>query len=562
MGLVCGRIHDPGEEVVREDSMTRSVTILTSAGLALLASAIICLPLLLPSVSRAASFCGGGDGIPLTYSPIAPIDIDGNVADWGTTSQAGTVLNDGDNNVTDGPLDGLTDRDAPIQSTGRDIIQFSFTYDDTWLYFYTERIGSTSNTQTFLYYADVDDDGYQEGGEPVIVAEWQGNNRKLDIYIAEYNPVDAVNGDSTVDSSGLGDGYSLPGNLKNIPKNPDYSGPWGSTSGLVMEFAVEWSTLGFSGPVGHTIHVSSTNANKNANGLGAQIDDNLGGCGGGAGSTQFADLLFSGATSLQGARANSVYEIHHLVNTGNGDDSFAFAYTRTGTHTPTVMLYLDDGNAIFDAGDSIIAGTVAVASGSSIDIITVYGIGSSALGLATVTTTATSEYSLTTATTIAASVSDTVWVLLPDIVLLKSTLSSNDIRAFNSINAKSIPGAAVSYQVLVTNTGDGTTNADTVFLRERIPANTELYVGFGVVSPVTFTNSGSGLTYTFSNLGDGADDLAFTSDNGAAPAYTFPPTGDVDGYDSAVTGFQINPKGVFLPAPGSSFTIRYNLRVR
>jgi hypothetical protein len=202
--------------------------------------------LLFPVISRAASFCGGGDGIPLTYSPTAPINIDGDVADWGTTSQAGTVLNDGDNNVTDGPLGGLTDLDAPVQSTGRDIIQFSFTYDDNFLYFYTERTGSVNNTQTFLYYADVDNDGFQEDGEPVIVAEWQGNNRNVNIFIADYNPVDAINGDSTVDSAGLGDGYALPGNLKNISSAiSTSSGTYGSTGGLNMEFRIEWTSLGF-----------------------------------------------------------------------------------------------------------------------------------------------------------------------------------------------------------------------------------------------------------------------------------------------------------------------------
>jgi len=543
--------------------MARSRTIRMRTVLLLPAAAVCLILFALPSLLQAVCSCGGGDGIPLTYSPVAPITVDGDVADWGTTSQAGTVLSDEDNNVCDGPSGGLTDRDAPVQSTGRDIVQFSYTYDDTYLYFYTERVGSANNTQTFLYYADVDDDGYQEDGEPVIVAEWQGNNRNVNVYVADYNPVDAVNGDSTVDSAGYGDGYSLPGNLKNISSAiGSYSGTYGSASGLAMEFGIEWTRLGFSGPVGHTIHVSSTNANKNANNLGAQIDDNLGGCGGGAGTTQYADLEFSAAYSLQGAPANSVYGIHHLVNLGNGDDAFSFAYTISGLHSPSVTLYLDDGDALFDTGDSLIAGTVALASAASVDIIIVYGIGPSAMGMATVTTTATSEFSLTQPITVADSVSDTVWVLLPDIVLVKSFLSPRDTRAFNSINAKSIPGSALSYQILVTNTGDGAANTDTVYLHEHLSPGTELFVGDGTASPVLFTDSGSGLAYTFANLGSAADDLAFTSDSGAAPAYTYTPTGDVDGYDSAVTGFQVNPKGIFQPAPGSSFIINYSVRVR
>ncbi|MGD8354012.1 MAG: hypothetical protein PVJ01_07570, partial [Pseudomonadota bacterium] len=436
------------------------------------------------AIVYAVCSCGGGDGIPLTYSPTAPLTMDGDVADWGTTSQAGTVLSDDDNNVCDGPSGGLTDLDAPVQSTGRDIVQFSYTYDDTWLYFYTERTGSTNNTQTFIYYADVDNDGYQEDSEPVIVAEWQGNNRTVNIFLAGYNPVDAINGDSTVDSAGMGDGYALPGNLKNISSAiASYSGRLGSANGLTMEFGIEWSSLGFSEPVGHTIHVSSTNANKNANNLGAQIDDNLGGCGGGGGTTQYANLDFSGGNSLSGLRGSTVYGVHHLLNLGNGDDSFSFAYTTSGTHSPAVSLYLDDGDAVFDTGDTVIAGSVAIASGASVDVITVYSIGTAAQGTATVITTATSEFSLTQPITVADSVTDTVLVNLPDIILLKSLLSPVDSRPFNAVNPKAIPGAVVNYEILATNTGDGPADTNSVYLRERVPPGTELYVGSGSASP-------------------------------------------------------------------------------
>ncbi|MDF1524730.1 MAG: hypothetical protein RRA15_00305 [bacterium] len=517
--------------------------------------------LLLPSVSWAVCVCGGGDGIPLTYSTAAPLTMDGSVADWGTTSQAGTILNDEDNNVCDGPSGGLTDLDAPVQSTGRDIIQFAYTFDNNYLYFYTERTGSVSNTQTFLFYADVDNDGYQEDGEPVIVTEWQGNNRNLNIYIADYNPVDATNGDSTVDSAGWGDGYALPGNLKNISSAiSTSSGTYGSANGLAMEYRFEWARLGLSGPTGHIIHVSSTNANKNASGLGAQIDDNLGGCGGGGGTTQYANLDFSGAYSLQGAQSSTVFGVHHLVNLGNGDDAFAFAYTIAGPHSPTVTLYLDDGDAIFDTGDSVIAGTVAVARGGSVDVIIVYGIGPVAFGVATVTTTATSQFSLTQSFTISDLVVDTVEVLVPDLLTIKSISGVADVRAFNSSNSKAIPGASVTYSIQVSNVGNGWTITDSVVITDTVPSGTEMYVGNGSASPVIWSGAGSGLTYSFGILSSPGDDISFTSDSGPSPAYTYNPSGVPDGYDSAVTGFRINPKGAFNPS--SSFTLSPRIRVR
>ncbi len=512
----------------------------------------------------AVCVCGGGDGIPLIYSPTGPITVDGDVADWGTTSQAGTILADEDNNVCDGPSGGLTDLDAPVQSTGRDIVQFSFTYDDTWLHFYTERVGSTSNTQTFLYYADTNADGYLDSTEPVIVAEWQGSNRQVNIYLATYSPTYAyaATGDPTTDpSTGAGDGWSLPGRLANISSAiGTYSGKYGSTDGLAMEFGVEWSSLGFTGPVGHSIHVSSTNANKNAANLGAQIDDNLGGCGGGSGTLQYADLDFQGAYSLLGARASTVTALHHLVNLGNGDDTFAFAYTVTGTHSPTVALYVDDGDSVLGTGDWPIAGPVALASGGSVDVLIVYGIDPSALGQADVTTTATSQFSLTRSVIISDAVTDTILVVTADVVVLKSLISVNDSRAFNSANTKAVPGAAVRYNLQITNVGNGSTDADTVSVRDTIPSGVELYVGDGTSSPVLFSDSGSGLTYSFGGLGAVGDDLFFTSDSGPAPAYTYLPAGDTDGYDSNVRGVRVAPGGS-LPA-GTGFNLGYTVRVR
>lgn len=87
-----------------------------------------------------------------------------------------------------------------------------------------------------------------------------------------------------------------------------------------------------------------------------------------------------------------------------------------------------------------------------------------------------------------------------------------------------------------------------------------MYVGDGSSSPVTWSGAGSGLTYGFVDLGDTGDDIAFTSESGPSPAYNYTPTGDADGYDSAVTGFRINPKGAMNPS--SSFTLGPRVRVR
>ena len=508
--------------------------------------------------------CGFVDGQPSIASTLNPITIDGDMSDWGF------FIADDDNNACDGPAanpgsspDPWVDRDSQPVSEGRDLVQFTWTYDQTSLLLYTARSDSSSNNNVnkFVYYADIDNDGLMETGEPVIGAVWKGTNRNVDVSMGTYVAY-AASGDATVDSLGFGDGYSMPGT---VDKNSIYavgSGAWGSTDGLSMEFAIDWwAHLGVAPGTGHSIHVSSANANLQQPSLPAQIDDNIGGCGGGVASTQFADLLFSGATSLQGARASSVYEFHHLVNTGNGDDSFAFAYTRTGTHLPSVTLYLDDGDAIYDTGDSVIpiAGTVAVASGASVDIIAVYGIGGMAIGLATIVIDATSEYD----PAVADSVSDTVWVTLPDITTLKYVSSVLDAVAETPVGFdKALPGADITYTVTVNNSGDGYAEQDSVVVTDRFSPNTDFYIGAGAVSPVSVSEDTSTLLYSYSagNLGSTTDDIDFTSENVASPAYTYTPVPDVDRYDSLVTGFRINPKGTF--AAGTSFNFSYTVRIR
>lgn len=542
---------------MREGIMARSITSTGTKSPLLAVIAVLCSIVIMPAASHAACACGGDDGIPLTYSPTAPLTMDGDVADWGTLSQPGTILNDEDNNVCDGPSGGIPDLDAPVQSTGRDIVQFSFTYDDAWLYFYTERIGSSNNTQTFLYYADVDDDGFQEDGEPVIVAEWKGNNRTVNIYIADYNPVDAINGDSVVDSAGFGDGYALPGNLKNISSAiGTYSGTYGSASGLAMEFGIEWTRLGFSGPVGHTIHVSSTNANKNANNLGAQIDDNLGGCGGGAGSTQFADLDFSGAYTFSGYWGDTVWGLHHLVNLGNGDDSFAFAYTVYGSWSPTVSLYVDDGDSIFTTSDAPIASTVGLASGDSVEVISVYDIGNFTSGIATVVITATSQYDPIATD----SVTDTINALFPDITSLKFISAVADTTAATPGGAdKALPGAVITYTITVTNSGNASPNTDTMVIRDTVPSTVQMYIGTGVSSPVSFDPGTTTLSYNYSSLASTTDDISFTSESGPSPAYTYTPVPDPQGYDGSLTGFRVDPDGDFDGS--TSFDLSYDVRI-
>lgn len=119
----------------------------------------------------AVCVCGFGDG-QFTQTTIT---LEGDLSDWAA------VHADPDNNVCDGPSGGITDRDFPVQSTGRDLTHFAYTWDDTNIYLFTERFGSSSNIQSFVYYADINNNGLMETGEPVIGVTWKGSNRLVNV---------------------------------------------------------------------------------------------------------------------------------------------------------------------------------------------------------------------------------------------------------------------------------------------------------------------------------------------------------------------------------------------
>ena len=154
----------------------------------------------------------------------------------------------------------------------------------------------------------------------------------------------------------------------------------------------------------------------------------------------------------------------------------------------------------------------------------------------------------------------------PDIIVLKSLSTVYD--PYNgTTNPKAIPGGHVLYTASVSNEGDGSPDANTVFLEDAIPTNNALFVddidvpGSG---PALFTDgaTASGLTYTFTSLSSATDDISFSDDSGST--WTYVPTADGDGFDSAVTDIQINPQGTMNTASGGnipSFTLEFKVRV-
>lgn len=507
---------------------------------------------------HADCFCGYGDGRFTTHSGIL---IDGSMSDW---SQ---VFADLDNNSCDaaGPLD----RDHIVQSTGRDLLHFAYTWNNTHVQVFTARLASSSNQQQFIYYADANNNGFMETGERVIVATWKGSNRLVDLFLGTYMQA-ASGGDSMVDEDGLADGYMLPGGVTGLPPSgqPDYSGNWGSSDGLSMEWQVPWSVVGIPAGSAFTFHVSSTNSNPGASSFPDQVDDNMGGCGGGPASSQWAGLTFTPDRELPG-QAGTVYAAHVLTNVGNGTDTFNFSSAPSGAFAPASISYYHDvdGSGTFTVGDELLEDTDddliidsgPIPSDESLNILIAYVIPAGSAGVATIVTTAESAYDYNQSVF----VTDTITMAAPDLVIMKTVSTQSDPVNGESNNAKAIPGALMLYTIIVTNTGGGAVDANTVTITDPIPANTAFYLGSdGAISPVTFIPGDSGLTYTFFGLSDDSDDLDFINSGGSV----FEPTLDpVTGCDDNIKSIRINPKGIFNPSTGMphpSFQLQFKVRVR
>jgi len=515
----------------------------------------------------AACNCGFSDG----RLTLQTINVDGNMADWGP------VLADPDNNVCDGPINSLIDRDAPVQSNGRDLVHFAFTWDATNLYLFTERIGSANNVQRFVYYADTDNDGLMETTEPVVGVNWNGNTGLIEVYIFKYKSV-APGGDPMTDGMGFADGYTLPGSFINVPQqnSPSRSGFWGAANGLNFEFHVSWAELGVPAGSAITFHVSSANAYFGSANYASQIDDNLSGCGGGLGGTQFAALSFWPDHALSGRHGETVIAPHTISNDGNGNDTFEISYAIAGDHTPAVTMYLDvDGSGDLSAGDTVLTDTDGdgspdigqLAPGQTATILMAYQIASNTTydpsGTATITVTATSSAN----GFVNAVVVDTVDVILDVELSIRkiSQIQSDPVNLL--VNPKAIPQAVVDYIITTTNLGGGVVDADSVVMLDTVPAGTALYVGdYGVAGsgPVEFTDGtpSGGMTYTYVSLGDVGDDLAFSDDGGVT--FTYTPVPDADGFDSNVTHLMVTPKGTMPGASAAgnpSFELKFRVRV-
>jgi fimbrial isopeptide formation D2 family protein len=159
-----------------------------------------------------------------------------------------------------------------------------------------------------------------------------------------------------------------------------------------------------------------------------------------------------------------------------------------------------------------------------------------------------------TATTATVSATFKVLTISPLTVTKTSAPKTDPVNG--TTNPKLVPGAVVAYTVTIANPNAFAVTADSVVVTDPTVAGLQLYVGniVGAGSgPVKFTDgaTASGLTYTYTSLASGTDDVEFSKDNGAT--WTYAPAANAQGADSVVTTIRVKPKGTM--AANSSFTL-------
>jgi uncharacterized repeat protein (TIGR01451 family) len=154
----------------------------------------------------------------------------------------------------------------------------------------------------------------------------------------------------------------------------------------------------------------------------------------------------------------------------------------------------------------------------------------------------------------------TVGMATLTVVKMMQTLSDPVHGASNPYN---IPGSLVRYTVIVTNTGNGSTDPDSVKITDPIPANLSMVVSG--TPPVTFIHNpaATGLTYTYTSLASLTDDVEFSTDG---TNFDYAPTANVsDGTDDNVRHLRINPKGAMKGTVGPtvpSLTFTFEARIK
>ncbi|MDF1820861.1 MAG: DUF11 domain-containing protein [Alcanivoracaceae bacterium] len=474
------------------------------------------------------------------------ITIDGNISDW--TSPTNILTNPGqfsaDCEGTIAPGSGGCDLDYQVQSTGRDLKTFSFTWDTNNIYLFVGRYASLSNATDWWFYLDTNNSSTQEDNEPVVHVSWQGSNRDTTVEICRYNAVNNSTGDSLTDpNTGNADGYDMPGPLFNHSCVQQYKAKGGASTGTEMEIAIAWTALGLSQPANVGFHISSSNGTNIPN----QLDDNMGGPGGA--SVLFPpDMAISKSASAATVQAGNTVTYTILLENLLFDD---FSSITVDDQLPAQFTYLSHtvsaGSFVDTDADSVPdQWQLASLPAQTSETLTITALALNVPLAINTTNTATISASAEADNDASNDSSSAVVQVLPAPELTVTKVSSS---------ANVDPGSAVRFTVSISNIA--TVAATNVAVEDQLPQFVAFAINtFGAATPFRFTDGAtpSGLTLgTPSYSDDGGITYTYTpmSGGGGAPA----------GYDANVTHFRVPMTGT-MNANGASFQLEYDTVLR
>lgn len=134
------------------------------------------------------------------------------------------------------------------------------------------------------------------------------------------------------------------------------------------------------------------------------------------------------------------------------------------------------------------------------------------------------------------------------------------------LNPKLIPGSQYNASLTITNIGGTAADSTTMVIVNKVPNNTQLYVGnLAGKGPINFIDGfpSSELIYYFNGYSNSTNSISFSNDSGMSWSYT--PIPDMSGYDALVTHFKVIPSGSMQAATSNisspSFKIEYRLKI-
>lgn len=217
------------------------------------------------------------------YAGIAPISIDGSIADWETILGAST----GDPVFPFGSAStaydtyGAGDPDQPESNI--DIRVKTVAYDDNNVYFYFRRLDNANSSLKAFYFLDTNVDGLMSSGEPVIIIHFNSQNvQKLSLgYYIPVNPAGDPIGGTLAGTVCVIDGHTMEGTVKDLLNwkkvdllaNEIFDAAI-TEDGYGVELAIPWRLISPSKTFVYHLALQKGGGSYNAD----AVTDNAGGC--------------------------------------------------------------------------------------------------------------------------------------------------------------------------------------------------------------------------------------------------------------------------------------------